>query len=203
MVSKEKGMKKKHKTKRTATKQKLNQRLAAYSSAAGIALLSVSDTNAEIQHTTVPSASQTIVDGSLDIDFTGAGVKFRITHDASPPNCGTHVTSKGYVGIFAQTANAFFVAEDLGTYSNASALVSGASITLGAGVDWLQGEGVYTSLNMAARCSAAFNTGNFLGLSAPRFLGVKFNCDAGVCKGWIKVEELPSNASYVKITEYA
>ncbi len=196
-------MKKKRKTKRTATKQKLNRRLAAYSSAAGIALLSVSDANAEIQHTTVPPASQTIVDGSLDIDFTGAGVQFRITHDASPPQCGATVTSKGYVGVFAQTASAFFAAEDLGTYSSASALVSGASITPGAGGSWLRGEGNYTSANMAMRCGAPWSSGNFLGLSAPRFLGVKFSCTAGVCKGWIKVEELPSNASYVKITEYA
>ena len=196
-------MKKKRKSKRTATKQKLNRRLAAYSSAAGIALLSVSDANAEIQHTTVPSASQTIVDGSLDINFTGAGVNFRITHDASPPNCGATVTSKGYVGIFAQTASAFFAAKDLGTYSSASALVSGASITPGAGGSWLRGEGNYTSANMAMRCGAPWSSGNFLGLSAPRFLGVKFSCDAGVCKGWIKVEELPSNASYVKIMEYA
>jgi hypothetical protein len=184
-----------------------DKKLLAYSLTATAVLSATSTTNASIDH---PVFAPKPYQLSTHLDFFniqfGGSTKLRIgfisattftTTFTTIPISTTITTTYFYrsVGVYGVTTGAAF----MGTYSSASALVSGAIVTPGktftnTGATWNMAAMVSTNLGGTSKI------GGFTGKT--RFLGIRFKLSGDTHYGWVKVE-VENNVMWAKIHDYA
>jgi hypothetical protein len=188
----------------TARRTPFDERLIAYSAAAGAALLGAHAVHGGIIATATNVTLDT--DGDVfNVEFGGQtkfSIEFATSTTSTVTTGGSTTTSYAYfVDVLAQTDGAYWRGGSGYGADGPSALNYGELVKNGPGVPW--GQITSATGNMAYYYTyASSGTGNFLG-QTNKFLGLRFVIGGQTNYGWLKIGDVEYNAASVTILGYA
>jgi hypothetical protein len=182
----------------------LDERLIAYSVAAGAVMLGAHAARGEIVFTPTNVTLDTAGD-VFDVEIDG-NTKFTIeftttTYYTSTTGGGTITTTANWVDVLAATGGASWRGGSGYGLDGPSALTYGDPVKNGAGAAW--GRATANTGNMAYYFNyTGSGSGNFFG-QTDKFLGLRFVIGGQTNYAWLEIADVPTNAASVTIAGYA